>query len=216
MRPPPPDYSLMFVTDDRVSDDDEFIQILEATLRGGATIVQLREKKLNTKRFYRRAVETKAVCDRYEVPLLVNDRIDIALSVNADGVHLGQSDMPPSVARKLIGDDKIIGWSVGSFEQAEEANGLEVDYLGLSPVFATNTKTLDLEPPLGLEGIEEIRKISGKPLVSIGGIDEGNAAAVIESGSDGIAVISAISRSCDPERTTTNLKEILCRTGSKR
>jgi thiamine-phosphate pyrophosphorylase len=202
-------YALMYVTDDRITDDQRFLEVLEAALKGGVTIVQLREKTLDTKPFYERAVQAKALCDRYGVPFIINDRIDIALAVDADGVHLGQKDMPVTVARQLVGKDKIIGWSVSNAAQALEANGLEVDYIGLSPIFGTATKTSDLDPPLGIEGLRELKQISQKRIVSIGGIHRGNAKSVIQNGSAGIAVVSAISQADAPERAAKELNGLV-------
>ncbi|GAA4850749.1 thiamine phosphate synthase [Algivirga pacifica] len=203
------DYSLMYVTDDRITDDNAFFEILEATLKGGTTIVQLREKQLHTRAFYHRAVESKRLCDLYGIPLIVNDRIDIALAVDAHGVHIGQKDLPVAMARELLQANKIIGLSVSNVQQAHEANALAVDYIGLSPIFGTFTKTADLDPPLGIEGLKVIREVSSKPIVSIGGVDKGNAAEVMTNGSDGIAVVSAISKADNPENATRELRKVL-------
>lgn len=200
-------YTLMLVTDDRVSDDTAFFHILEAALQGGATLVQLREKNLSTKAFYQRAKSCKTFCQRYQVPLLINDRIDIALAVDADGVHLGQSDMPVSIARQLLGANKIIGLSVSNETQAEAVNALPVDYIGLSPVFATSTKTQDLAPPLGIHGLQSIAQQVKVPIVCIGGISIENAATLYHHGAAGIAVISAISNAHDPQYATRQLLE---------
>lgn len=210
------DYALMYVTDDRVTEDTAFYRILEESLKGGATIIQLREKTMDSRRFYERAVKTKSLCDQYGVPLIINDRLDIALAVDATGLHLGQKDLPADIARKLLGQGRIIGLSVGDTRQAAESNHLPVDYLGVSPVFGTQTKTLDLDPPLGPEGLQKIRNLSERPLVSIGGIKESNAADVIRHGSDGIAVISAISGSDNPQKATQLLKQLVCQTGTKK
>ena len=207
------DYSLMFVTDDNITDDKAFFSILEGTLKGGATIVQLREKSSTTYSFYRRAKKSKELCKKYDVPLIINDRIDISLAIDADGVHIGQSDMPYTVARKLLGDTKIIGLSVSNHQQAIEAANLTVDYIGISPIFDTSTKTTDLAPALGIEGLKMIRSLFLKPIVCIGGIQRSNVAEIIKNGSDGIAVISAISKAENPEIETRNLKEIICQTG---
>ncbi|MEM9848740.1 MAG: thiamine phosphate synthase, partial [Bacteroidota bacterium] len=177
------------------------------------SIIQLREKQRDTLSFYQRALRTKALCASYHIPLIINDRLDIALAVDADGVHIGQKDMPAGVARKLLGDNKIIGLSVSNAQQAAEANVLEVDYIGISPIFATGTKQDDLEPPLGLKGLRAIRDIYQNPITSIGGVHQGNVAEVIQNGSDGVAVISAISKADNPEQATQQLKTIICQTG---
>lgn len=209
------DYSLVYVTDDRIINDSEFFHVLEKSLQGGASLIQLREKSLNTKAFYERALKTKAICDSYEIPLIINDRLDIALATDATGLHIGQKDLPLKVARKLLGWNKIIGLSISNKHQAIESNNLEVDYIGLSPVFSTNTKTKDLDRPLGLEGIKTISQLSNKPIVSIGGIDKTNAANIMQYGSNGIAVVSAISRAGNPKLATEQLKNIVCQNGTK-
>ncbi|WP_291728419.1 thiamine phosphate synthase [Bernardetia sp.] len=210
------DYSLMYVTDDRITNDSLFFQILEDSLRGGASIIQLREKNLDTKSFFYRALKTKSLCEKYGVPCIVNDRIDIALAINAEGVHVGQKDMPVSVARKLLGKDKIIGLSVSNICQATQANDLEIDYIGISPIFGTTTKTKDLDEPLGIEGLKKIKQISSKPIVCIGGINKKNTAQIIQNGADGIAVISAISKADNPKIETKTLKNIVCQAGTKK
>ncbi|WP_338791979.1 thiamine phosphate synthase [Bernardetia sp. MNP-M8] len=207
------DYSLMFVTDDSITDDTIFFRVLEDSLKGGATIIQLREKSCNTDSFYKRALTSKLLCHSYNVPLIINDRIDIALAVDADGVHIGQTDMPYKIARKLVGDSKIIGLSVSDSQQAIEANKLTVDYIGISPIFDTHTKKTDLAPSLGIEGLKMIRKLFSKPIVCIGGIKKENVVDIIKNGSNGIAVVSAISKAEYPEQETKLLKEIICQTG---
>lgn len=207
------DYSLMFVTDERIEDNEPFFHILEQALVGGASIIQLREKQLDTARFYQRALQAMRLCKSFGVPMIINDRIDLALAVDADGVHLGQKDMPVAIARQLLAKGKIVGLSVSNEQEALEANALDVDYIGLSPVFATATKTKDLEAPLGIEGLKNIRLLSPKPIVCIGGITTANTASLIESGASGIAVVSAISKAQNPQQATANLKKIICQTG---
>lgn len=206
-------YALMYVTDDRILSDTEFFKILEDALKGGASIIQLREKSCSTLSFYNRALKTKALCLNYDVPLIINDRIDIALAVNADGVHIGQTDMPYNKARALLGATKIIGLSVSNTQQAIEAENLKVDYIGISPIFNTATKKSDLAPSLGIEGLKMIRPLFSKPIVCIGGVHQKNVANIIKNGANGIAVISAISKAEYPEKETKNLKEIICQTG---
>jgi thiamine-phosphate pyrophosphorylase len=207
------DYSLIYVTDDSITDDTAFFKTLEDALKGGASIIQLREKFCNTISFYNRALKSKALCHAYRVPLIINDRIDIALAVEADGVHIGQTDMPYSKARELLGATKIIGLSVSKSEQAIEAENLKVDYIGISPIFNTATKKSDLAPSLGIEGLKMIRPLFSKPIVCIGGIHQKNVADIIKNGANGVAVISAISKAEHPEKETKNLKEIICQTG---
>ena len=207
------DYSLMYVTDDSITDDTAFFKILEDALKGGASIVQLREKSGNTRSFYNRALKAKTLCHAYRIPLIINDRIDIALAADADGVHIGQTDMPYGKARALLGATKIIGLSVSNTEQAIEAENLKVDYIGISPIFNTATKKSDLAPSLGIEGLKMIRPLFSKPMVCIGGIHQNNVADIIKNGANGVAVISAISKAKYPEKETKNLKEIICQIG---
>lgn len=206
------DFSLMYVTDHRISGDKEFFDILQQALSGGVTIVQLREKYLNGKALYDRAMSCKALCDKANVPLVINDRVDIALSVDAAGVHLGQSDLPIQVARHLLGDDKIIGLSVSNLSESLCNNVKYANYLGLSPLFNTQTKTENLAQALGLQGLTLIKQQVDLPIVSIGGIDHTNALSAYSAGSNGIAVVSAISQAQSPELSTLRLKQ-LCQAG---
>tara|TARA_R110002033_G_scaffold1117_21_gene10726 strand:- start:9098 stop:9739 length:642 start_codon:yes stop_codon:yes gene_type:complete len=211
---PKVDYALMYVTDDSIKDDNSFFHILEASLKGGATIIQLREKTCDTQTFYQRAVRCKEICEKYNVPLLINDRLDIALAIDADGVHIGQTDMPYAVARRLLGNSKIIGLSVSNKEQAEQPNAQAADYIGISPIFSTNTKTTDLAKPLGIAGLKEIRQLYAKPIVCIGGINKNNTRDLMDHGADGIAIVSAISKADNSEEASRELKNILCKTGT--
>ena len=210
------DYSLMFVTDDSITNNDVFLNILESSLKGGATIIQLREKTLNTLSFYKRAIACYKLCKKYEVPLIINDRVDIALAINADGVHIGQKDMTYNIARQLLGPSKIIGLSVSNTEQAINANKINIDYIGISPIFSTNTKTTDLASPLGIDGLKNIRHLFSKPIVCIGGVNYKNSTDIIKNGANGIAVVSAISKANNPEEETKKLKMILCKAGLKK
>jgi thiamine-phosphate pyrophosphorylase len=159
---------------------------------GGATLVQLREKHMPGLQFYEHARAAVAA----GVPLIINDRVDIALAVGAHGVHLGQDDMPPEAARRLLGDKAIIGYSTHSVEQAGRALTLPIDYIAIGPIFTTSTKT-NPSPTLGLEGLRAVRQAVGDvQLIAIGGISHSNAREVIEAGADSVAVISALL--CDP------------------
>ena len=180
--------------------------MIKAAIQGGVTIVQLREKDCTTREFLTIAQDIKDLCSPLGIPLIINDRVDIALAVNADGLHIGQSDLPYEIARKLMGPDAIIGLSVESIQDAIDAEELDVDYLGLSPIYSTPTKT-DIYHELGLEGIRKIRQISRHPLIAIGGINKENAAEIIAAGSDGIAVVSAICSAEDPTTASQALLE---------
>ena len=191
------DYRLYLVTDSSNRSIAELCCIVEKAIQGGVTMVQLREKTMDTKTFYETALAVKEITSRAKVPLIINDRLDIALAVHADGLHIGQQDMPYNIARALLGKDKIIGLSVENIAQAKEANDLDVDYIGLSPVFSTATKA-DIATPLGIEGIQEIASFSKHPMVGIGGIKKHNIKEVMQAGCNGIAVVSAIMDSKDP------------------
>jgi len=155
---------------------------------GGATLVQLREKQMAGLQFYEQARAAVAA----GVPLIINDRVDIALAVGAHGVHLGQDDMPPEAARRLLGDKAVIGYSTHNVEQAKKALTLPIDYIAIGPIFTTSSKT-NPSPTLGLEGLRAVREAVGNAqLVAIGGISHSTAHAVIEAGADSVAVISAL------------------------
>ncbi len=202
------DYSLYLVTDRNLSQGRSIIEVVKSAVNGGVTIVQLREKSATTLDFYQSAKQIKSFLDKKGIPLIINDRIDIALAVDADGVHLGQDDMPLPIARKVLGKDKIIGISVNNVEEAKRAEQESADYLGLSPVFPTPTKT-DTSEPIGIERIPAIRNAVSIPLVGIGGLNIHNAAEVIKAGCDGIAVVSAIVSAENPEIAAKELLDII-------
>jgi len=202
------DLSLYLVTDRGLSKGRSQEYIVEEAVKGGATVVQLREKDISSREFYKLGKSLMSLLKPMGIPLIINDRLDIALAVDADGLHIGQSDLPYDVARKLLGKEKIIGLSVETIEQAREANMLDVNYIGLSPVFSTNTK-LDINKPLELSGVKEITSFTKHKTVAIGGINSTNAKSVIASGADGIAVVSAIVSHENPMQATLELKTIV-------
>jgi len=204
------DYSLYLVTDRGLSRGRSTLEIVRAAVPAGVTCVQLREKTGSTREFIEEALRLKAFLEPRGVALIINDRVDVALAVGADGVHLGQSDMPLAAARALAADCMAIGISAESIEDAVEAQAGGADYLGVSPIFATPTKT-DTAPPLGLEGLKAIRRAVAIPLVAIGGLNSSNAAAAIRSGADGIAVVSAIVSAEDPGQAARDLKRAIAR-----
>ena len=208
MKLPNVDYSLYLVTDRGLSRGRSTLEIVSAAVQGGATVVQLREKDCSTRDFIEQALAIKEFLKDQGVPLIINDRVDVAQAVEADGVHLGQSDMPLGVAKKILGDSMIIGISAESFQDAIEADRDGADYLGVSPIYATPTKT-DTAPPLGLEGLRQIRKAVRLPLVGIGGLNRENTAEVIRNGADGVAVVSAIVAADDPQSAADALKQII-------
>ena len=184
------------------------VQTVKEAVEGGVTMVQLREKDIDTRTFIEEALELKALLGPLGVPLIINDRVDVALAADADGVHIGQSDMPYAMARAILGPARIIGLSVENFAQIEEANGLDVDYIGVSPVFATPTKT-DTAAPFGLDGLAKAVEMSVHPTVAIGGMNAGTAADVIATGTDGLAVVSAIVCAPSPRKASEELLEII-------
>ena len=202
------DYTLYLVTDRRLSRGRPTREIVQAAVRGGVTCVQLREKDCSTRAFIREALAVRDFLKAAGVPLIINDRLDVALAVEADGVHLGQKDMPLEMARRIAGDGLCIGISAESLEDAVAAERGGADYIGVSPVFDTPTKT-DTAPALGLEGLRDIRAAVDIPLVAIGGLKRDNVAEVVQNGADGIAVVSAIVAAEDPEKAARELLEII-------
>ncbi len=184
------DYTMYLVTDRDVLKGRELCEAIEASIKGGVTLVQLREKDISSLDFYNLAVAVKKITDKHNVPLIINDRIDIALAVDAAGVHVGQSDIPTKVARKIIGEEKILGISAATLEEAKLAEAEGADYLGIGAVFPTDTKK-DARS-VSIELLGEIKKSLTVPVVGIGGINENNAELLKESKIDGIAVVSAI------------------------
>jgi len=202
------DPALYLVTDRLLSRERPIEFIVEQAVKGGVTMVQLREKNCSTLEFVKLAISLKKLLAHFRVPLIINDRLDVALASDADGLHIGQEDMPCNIARKILGNDKIIGLSVESFDQALEANNLDVDYIGISPVFVTGTKP-ELTSALGLAGIRKISSVSKHPVVAIGGINAKNAAEVLMAGADGLAVVSAIVSADDPMKAARELRKII-------
>jgi len=182
-------------------------EVVLQAVQGGASYVQVREKDMSTRAFMDEAKVLKDMLDRFGVPLIVNDRVDIALAVGADGVHLGQSDMPYNVARGIMGPEAIIGVSVETWDDVEKVEKLDCDYVGISPVFSTPTKT-DTKDEWGIDGVTKIRAFSRHKLVAIGGINETNAWDVVRAGADCIAVVSAICSAEDPFTASKNLVDI--------
>ena len=200
------DYSVYLVTDRRNKTDEEFLNIIEEAIKGGTTIVQLREKTASTKDFYELALKVKEITRKYDVPLLINDRIDIALAVDCEGVHIGQDDMPADIAREIIGDDKILWVSASTVEEAKKAEMDSADYIGSGAVFPTATK--DDADSVSKEELKEIVDSIDIPVVAIGGITIENANTLKGSGIAGFSVVSAIMSAEDPKEASLKLKEI--------
>lgn len=210
------DYSLYVITDANLSRGRSHREVIAAAIRGGATIVQYREKNASTRHMIDAALELRDLCRAHGVPFIVNDRVDVALAVDADGVHVGQDDMPTSLAHKLIGREQILGVSAENIEQARAAMADGADYLGVGAIFATATKP-DAGEPIGIAGLLKIARVSTVPIVGIGGINTPNAASVIRAGAAGVAVVSAIVSAGDVERAARELRRIVeeARTKSK-
>lgn len=184
------DVALYVVTDRGILGKRDFFKSIEEAILGGATVVQLREKNISTLEFHNIAVNVKELATKYNVPLIINDRIDIALSCDADGLHIGQDDMPLEIARKILGEHKIIGVSVRTEKEALLAENNGADYLGVGAIYPTGSK--DDATLVGLEKLKNIKAIVKVPVVAIGGISEANCEEVMEFKADGIAVISAV------------------------
>ncbi|MDR3258366.1 MAG: thiamine phosphate synthase [Fusobacteriaceae bacterium] len=200
------DYSLYLVTDRALMSTPDLKMAVEDAILGGCTLVQLREKDASSLEFFQIAQSIKTITDRFDVPLIINDRVDIALAVNADGVHIGQSDLPIPVVRRLIGPDKILGMSVSSLNEAIQAKQEGADYLGVGAMFATGTKT-----DANLTSMDElvrIRKAIDLPIVVIGGINKKTIPLFHGTGIDGLAVVSAVISERDIRTAATEIKNL--------
>ena len=200
------DLSLYLVTDKRNKTDDEFLEIIEKAIKGGTTVVQIREKEGETLDFYNLALKVKEITSKYNVPLIVNDRIDVALAIKSEGVHIGQTDMPADVARSLIGDEMILGVSASTVEEARKAEKDGADYIGTGAVFPTATK--DDAPSITKDDLKEVTGSINIPTVAIGGITLENANELAGTGIAGISVVSAIMNTEDPKTASENLLKI--------
>lgn len=199
-------YTLYLVTDDQ-QDMATLAHVVCEAVKGGVTMVQIREKQGDVRAFIERALLVKAVLANTGVPLIINDRVDVALAVDADGVHLGQTDMPVHHARQLIGADKILGLSIETEQQLEEVKALPVDYIGLSAIFATPSK-LDTLTHWGIEGLAASLKKTTLPVVAIGGINSDNIQEVAATGVHGIALVSAICHADNPRLAAAALRKL--------
>lgn len=179
------------ITDTKISGLSHAEQV-SRLIEGGAKLIQLREKHLSPREFFRDARQALLIARAAGVRVIINDRVDLALALKADGVHLGQSDLPPEAARRLLGPRAVVGYSVHSVEQARAAAALPIDYLGIGPVFATSTKE-NPDPIIGLEGLLQARKEAADiPLVAIGGITLDSISRVLDAGADAVALISSL------------------------
>ena len=189
---------LCLVTDRGLSRGRSLVDVAGAAVRGGVTMVQLREKTATTREFLEEARALKALLQPLGIPLIINDRCDIALAIDADGVHVGQKDMPVEQVRALIGSGKIIGLSITNATQLAKPDAALPDYLGMGPLYTQMTKS-DASSPLGVEGFRALRAGTSKPVMAIGGLKAENSGPVLAAGADGLAVVSAIVGADDVE-----------------
>lgn len=199
------DYSLYLVTDHELMSTPTLEEAVEQAIKGGTTLVQLREKTASSLEFYQTAVKVKQVTSRYHVPLIINDRVDIALAVDAEGVHIGQSDLPARSVRSILGRDKILGVSASTLEEALRAREDGADYLGVGAMFATGTKN-DAKL-VSMEELQKIREAVKLPIVVIGGINQRTVPLFDGMGIDGIAVVSALMSAEDITGEAKKLKQ---------
>ena len=200
------DYTLYLCTDRKLMSTNTLEEAVEQAILGGCSLIQLREKQSSSREFFEMAKRTKAITDRYRVPLIINDRIDIALAVDAAGVHLGQEDIPAKEARRIMGEEKVIGVSARTVELARKAVEDGADYLGVGAMFATNTK--GNAKVIGKEKLKEIRAAVSIPIVAIGGINHSNAAQLVDTGINGLAVVSSVIGASDIQAAARKMRTI--------
>ena len=201
-------YRLYLVISEADCRGRDLLWVAEEAIRGGVDLIQLREKKATTAEFLEKATQLKAVTDRYGVPLIINDNLTVAQQVGAFGIHVGQQDLPPSEIRRAWGDCRLLGYSVEELSQLENPEVGWADYLGVSPVFSTDTKP-DTVTEWGIDGIRHLRQQTDMPLVAIGRMGRDNAAAVMEAGADCMAVVSAICAADRPREAAAELKALV-------
>ena len=197
------DYTLYLCTDRELMSTETLEEAVEKAIKGGCTVVQLREKHCSSREFYQAAMNIREITRKYQVPLIINDRVDIALAIDADGVHVGQSDLPASVVRSIIGEDKIVGVSAAKVSEAEQAVKDGADYLGVGAMFPTDTKT-DARP-VTMEELRAIRSAADVPIVFIGGINQKTVHHFKDTGIDGLAVVSAVIAAEDIEQAAREM-----------
>lgn len=215
MAPRPLDLTLYVVTDRGLARGRPLTEVVAQAIAGGATAVQLREKAASTREMVELALALRRVTREAGVALIIDDRVDVALAVDADGVHVGQDDMPAALARRLIGPERILGVTAGTEEEARRAEADGADYLGCTAVFPTATKP-DHREPLGLEGLERLVRAVRIPVVAIGGIHAANAADVVARGAAGVAVVSAVMAADDVRAAARQLREAVERARAAR
>ncbi|MDO4947443.1 MULTISPECIES: thiamine phosphate synthase [unclassified Fibrobacter] len=198
------DTTLYFITDSSTVPAEKFLPSVEAACKGGATIIQLREKNKSTREYMELAAAVHEITSRYNVPLIIDDRVDVALAIGAEGVHVGQTDMPVAVARKLMGPGKIIGATTKTVPQALEAYEQGADYCGVGAIYPTTTKVVTILT--SVDTLKEIVKAVPIPVNAIGGLNKDNIHVLAGSGIAGICAVSAIQKAADPEAAARELK----------
>lgn len=199
------DLSLYLVTD-KSDNEEKFLKTIEEAILGGVSVVQIREKTADTLDFYNLALKVKEITRKYDVPLIINDRVDVALAIDADGVHVGQSDMPCDITRKLIGEHKILGVSAATVDEAKKAEKDGADYIGTGAVFPTSTK--DDAPSITKKDLMDVVNSINIPVVAIGGITIENANELNDTGIAGLSVVSAIMGADNPKKASEKLLNI--------
>ncbi len=213
----PIDLAVYIITDRRVAGNRSILDIVREAIAGGATAVQLREKEASAREMIRLGEALHEITRPAGIPLIVNDRVDVAVALDAEGVHVGQDDIPAAIARQMIGPDRILGVSAATVAEARQAERDGADHLGVGDVFGTPSKS-DAGVPIGVERLAEVARAVSIPVVAIGGITLDNAAQVIRAGAQGVSVISAIVGATDPEAAARRLCEIVAaerRSGSQ-
>ncbi len=198
------DTTLYFITDSSTVPAEKFLPSVEAACKGGATIIQLREKNKSTREYMELAASVHEITSCYNVPLIIDDRVDVALAIGAEGVHVGQTDMPVSTARKLMGPDKIVGATTKTVPQALEAYEQGADYCGVGAIYPTTTKVVTILT--SVDALKEIVKAVPIPVNAIGGLNKDNIDVLKGSGIAGICAVSAIQKAADPEAAARELK----------
>ncbi len=201
------DGTLYLVTDRSLAKDIPLETIVEMAIRGGVTLVQLREKNIDAKDFYDHAIRLKEITDKYHIPLIINDRIDIMMAVGAEGVHVGQEDIPAAAVRKIIGPDKVMGVSAHNLKEALQAEKDGADYIGVGSIYPTDTKKNT--SPVSLQELQKICQNVSIPVIAIGGINNKNLTTLLGTNISGIAVVSAIIKTDSPETSARNLLKVM-------
>jgi thiamine-phosphate pyrophosphorylase len=201
-------YKFMLVTNRGDVPLEQYLQFIKVCANSGITSVQLREKNTSHESLFQFGIKLKKILDPYNIPLIVNDNVDLALKLDTEGVHLGQSDGNPKVAREILGSDKIIGVSIETLADLYTANELPIDYIGVGAVFPTFSKP-DVATIWGIDGLRDLSAIAKHPIIAIGGINESNLMSVMSAGANGIATIGAIHEATNPNLTVKQFRKII-------